>query len=407
MINLIGKLREAPLRWLFLAILLNGFGLLALYSITTHSGELQLSSRFFKHLFWMIPSLFAFIFFLGISKRVIHKYTYAALSVMMVLLIVPFGMESIAGTHRWISLGGVSFQPVEVLKWVLIISLARYLSDHNLEIQRLRSVVIPTIAILIPVALVINQPDLGSAVILLMLSFPLLYWVGARPLHLFLLLAPLVSILTAFSLITFTIWIVAVGVVLYFTKTDLRIGLANFFGNVFLGLLTPVLWGKLLPYQQERILVMLDPTRDPHGAAYQVIQSQTAIGSGGFSGKGIGNGTQTHLKFLPEQETDFIFSVIGEELGFVVVCLILALFLYLILDIIKVAFQSSERFSSLIIFGVGILFLFHVFVNIGMTINLLPVKGLPLPFISYGGSFLVSCYAMLGLAMNMSIEGEE
>ena len=105
MINLIGKLREAPLRWLLVAILLNGFGLLALYSITTHSGELQLSSRFFKHLFWMIPSLFAFIFFLGISKRVIHKYTYAALSVMMVLLIVPFGMESIAGTHRWISLG--------------------------------------------------------------------------------------------------------------------------------------------------------------------------------------------------------------------------------------------------------------------------------------------------------------
>ncbi|HIB58453.1 MAG TPA: hypothetical protein EYO41_04465, partial [Candidatus Marinimicrobia bacterium] len=259
MINLIGKLREAPLRWLFLAILLNGFGLLALYSITTHSGELQLSSRFFKHLFWMIPSLFAFIFFLGISKRFIHKYTYAALSVMMVLIIVPFGMGSIAGTHRWISLGGVSFQPVEVLKWVLIISLARYLSDHNLEIQRLRSVVIPTIAILIPVALVINQPDLGSAVILLMLSFPLLYWVGARPLHLFLLLAPLVSILTAFSLITFTIWIAAVGVVLYFTKTDLRIGLANFFGNVFLGLLTPFLWGKLQLYQQERILVMLDP----------------------------------------------------------------------------------------------------------------------------------------------------
>jgi rod shape determining protein RodA len=407
MINLIGKLREAHLRWLFLAMVLYGFGLLALYSINTHSGELLLSSRFYKHLFWMIPSLFAFFFFLGISKKIIHKYSYVALSVMMVLIIVPFGMSSIAGTYRWISLGGVSFQPVEVLKWILIISLARYLSDHTLEIQRLRSIVIPTVAILIPVALVVNQPDLGSAVILLMLSFPLLYWVGARPLHLFLLLAPMVSILTAFSLITFTIWIAVVGVVLYFTKTDFRIGLANFFGNVFLGLLTPVLWGKLQPYQQERLLVLLDPTRDPHGAAYQVMQSQTAIGSGGFSGKGFGNGTQTHLKFLPEQETDFIFSVIGEELGFVVVCLILALFLYLILDIIKVAFQSSERFSSLIIFGVGILFLFHVFVNIGMTINLLPVKGLPLPFISYGGSFLVSCYAMLGLAMNMSIEGKE
>ncbi|MFQ6608780.1 MAG: FtsW/RodA/SpoVE family cell cycle protein [Fidelibacterota bacterium] len=405
--NLITKLKEAPLRWLFIAIVLNGFGLLALYSITTHSGDLSLSSRFFKHLFWMIPSLFAFLFFLWISKRVIHKYAYAALSVMIVLIAVPYGLDSVAGTHRWITLGGISFQPVEVLKWVLIISLARYLSDHNLEMQKFHAVVIPSFAVLLPVALIVNQPDLGSAVIVLMISFPLLYWVGARPLHLFLLLAPFVSVMTAFSLMSFSIWIAIVGVVLYLSKTDLRIAVANFFGNVFLGLLTPILWGKLHPYQQERILVMLDPTRDPYGAAYQVIQSQTAIGSGGFYGRGLGNGTQTHLKFLPEQETDFIFSVIGEELGFVVVSLILALFLYLVLDIIRAAYQSSERFSSLVIFGVAILFLFHIFVNIGMTINLLPVKGLPLPFISYGGSFLVSCYSILGLAMNMSIEGEE
>lgn len=183
--------------------------------------------------------------------------------------------------------------------------------------------------------------------------------------------------------------------------------LTNFFSNIFLGLLTPYIWGQLKPYQQDRILVLFDVSRDPKGAAYQIIQSQTAIGSGGFLGKGWGKGTQTHLKFLPEQETDFIFSVIGEEFGFVVVCLILGLFAFLILDLIRSAYKTSERFPSLILIGIATLFLAHVFVNVGMTVNLLPVKGLPLPFLSYGGTFLLSCYAMLGLAMNMSVESYE
>ena len=184
-------------------------------------------------------------------------------------------------------------------------------------------------------------------------------------------------------------------------------GLANFFGNIFLGLLTPYFWGQLKPYHQERILVFFDVSRDPKGAAYQVIQSQTAIGSGGFWGKGWGKGTQTHLKFLPEQETDFIFSVIGEEFGFVIVCLILGLFAFLVLDLIHSAYKTVERFPSLVLIGIATLFLAHIFVNVGMTVNLLPVKGLPLPFLSYGGTFLLSCYAMLGLAMNMSVEFNE
>ena len=182
--------------------------------------------------------------------------------------------------------------------------------------------------------------------------------------------------------------------------------LVNFFGNISLGLLTPALWNSLHAYQKERVLVLLDVTRDPLGAAYQVIQSQTAIGSGGLWGKGFGRGTQTHLKFLPEQETDFIFSVIGEEFGFLVVVTILAIFAILILQMIQSSYKLSERFPSLVLFGIAIIFISHIFVNVGMTVNLLPVKGLPLPFLSYGGTFLVSCYAMLGLAMNMSVEVE-
>ena len=208
----------------------------------------------------------------------------------------------------------------------------------------------------------------------------------------------------AFHIFSFTIWVGIFAIILYLYKKNILISLTLFFGNIFLGLLSPVIWNSLNSYQQGRILVFLDVTKDPLGAAYQVIQSQTAIGSGGFWGKGFGNGSQTHLKFLPEQETDFIFSVVGEEFGFLVVSIILILFAILILDMIQKAFKLSERFSSLVLFGIAVIFMCHVFVNIGMTVNLLPVKGLPLPFLSYGGTFLVSCYAMLGLAMNMAVE---
>ena len=401
------KLKEVPLRWLFLALILSGFGLVALYSIAADAGELISSSRFFKHLLWLIPSFGVFVFFLGIPVRLVHKYAYLSLGVVLVLLFLPYATGSVAETYRWISFKGISFQPSEIMKWVMVIALARYLSDHNLKIKKIRSLIIPIIVVLIPAAIIIKQPDLGSAMIIITPIIPLLFWVGARPLHIFVLIAPVLSVITAFNYYSFTFWILLVAVVLFRSNTSFRVKLSNFFVNIFIGLLTPILWSQLKPYQQDRFLVMLDVSRDPQGAAYQVIQSQTAIGSGGFFGKGWGNGTQTHLKFLPEQETDFIFSVIGEELGFVVVCIILVLFAIFILDLVRSAYHSSERFPSLILIGIATLFLSHIFINIGMTINLLPVKGLPLPFLSYGGSFLVSCYAMIGLAMNMSVEMEE
>ena len=170
-----------------------------------------------------------------------------------------------------------------------------------------------------------------------------------------------------------------------------------------LGLLSPWIWSLLTPYQQNRILTLLNPELDPLGSAYQVIQSQTAIGSGGLFGKGWGNGTQTHLKFLPVQETDFMISVLGEELGFGFIFVLLCLFALLVFQIVKLAFESNDRFSSLILIGIGTIFLSHIFVNTAMAVGLIPVKGLPLPFISAGGSFLLSCFIMIGLALNMGI----
>lgn len=322
----------------------------------------------------------------------------------MVHFSCPISRGPVAGTFRWISIGGISFQPAEVLKWVVVIALARYLSDHRLQLKKIQSLLVPIIAVLIPAVFIAKQPDLGSAIIVVAPLIPLLYWVGARPFHIFLMLAPVISVITAFNYYSFTLWIILVGSVIYLSRTTLRVMLINFFGNISLGMLTPLLWNSLRSYQQERVLVLLDLTRDPLGAAYQVIQSQTAIGSGGLWGKGFGMGTQTHLKFLPEQETDFIFSVVGEEYGFLIVVTILVLFAIFVLSMIQHAYKTSERFPSLVLIGIATLFMSHIFVNVGMTVNLLPVKGLPLPFLSYGGTFLVSCYAMLGLAMNMSVE---
>tara|TARA_B100000029_G_scaffold515208_1_gene621132 strand:- start:32493 stop:33713 length:1221 start_codon:yes stop_codon:yes gene_type:complete len=404
--NFFNKLREAPIHWLIVSIILNIFGLIALFSISSGADQLSYSSRFFKFLFWFGPAFGGFLLFFIIPKRFIHEYAYVALAISIIALFLPYLAKPIAGTYRWISFGGISFQPAEILKWVMVITLARYLSDNRLQLKKFFSLFPPILLVLFPALFIAKQPDLGSAVILVTPVIPLLYWVGARPLHILLLTAPIISIITAFNYYSFTCWILFIGVILYLSKSSLRVIVLNFFGNISLGLFTPILWNSLHNYQKERVLVLLDVSRDPLGAAYQVIQSQTAIGSGGLWGKGFGRGTQTHLKFLPEQETDFIFSVIGEEFGFFMVITILSLFAILVLDMIHRSYKLSERFPSLVLFGIAIIFISHIFVNVGMTVNLLPVKGLPLPFLSYGGTFLVSCYAMLGLAMNMSVESE-
>ena len=191
--------------------------------------------------------------------------------------------------------------------------------------------------------------------------------------------------------------------ILIFTQPSLLKGVITYFLYLFLGLLSPVLWDRLTPYQQKRITTLLNPDLDPLGSAYQVIQSQTAIGSGGFIGKGWGNGTQTHLKFLPVQESDFMISVLGEEMGFWFIFFIFFLFTVLIFKILQLAFESNDKFSSLILIGIATIFLSHVFVNTAMAVGLIPAKGLPLPFISAGGSFLLSCFMMVGLILNMGI----
>ena len=385
--------------------ILSIIGLVVLKSISQNEYGLFFSTPFNKQLFFLVPSILLCFVILFIPRYTIHKYSYPLYVIGILMVLLPFTGSSHAGTYRWFNIPGSNFsiQPSEFAKVFTVLFLARYLSDHNLKMKKFTSIIIPISLVLIPTIIVMNQPDLGTAIVMMTPVLPMLYWSGARPFYLFLIIAPIFSMLTAFQTLSFTLWAIILGTVIITSRPTLLMSIILFFGNIFLGLLSPYAWNSLSPYQQNRIITFLNPEKDPLGAAYQIIQSKTAIGSGGVFGKGWGAGTQTHLKFLPVQESDFILSVIGEEMGFAMIASILILICFFIIQIIKRSFLSKDRFSSLALIGIASILLAHVFVNTAMTVGLIPVKGLPFPFLSAGGSFLITSYLMIGLILKLSV----
>ena len=395
---------ELPFKIIWSAIFLCFIGLVILKSISqNHTGSL-LSNPFTKQIIFLIPAFFLSILIIHIPRYSIHKYSYAFYFLGVLIVILPFFSQPHAGTYRWLNFGlPFSIQSSEFAKIFTTIALARYLSDNTLHMKKFTSVIIPIILVLIPTLIVLNQPDLGTSIVMMAPILPMLYWSGARPFYLFLILAPVFSMLTAFDTTVFSVWAIILGITIIASRPILAVSLFLFFGNIFLGLLSPLMWNSLSTYQQNRILTFINPEKDPLGAAYQIIQSKTAIGSGGILGKGWGEGTQTHLKFLPVQESDFILSVLGEEMGFVFIFIVLSTVGYMITQIIKSSYESKDRFSSLALIGIATILLAHVFVNTAMTVGLIPVKGLPFPFISAGGSFLVTSFIMIGLVSKLSV----
>ena len=375
-------------------------GLMSLYSISILQEE-NSSNAFTKQILFLGPAIILMFIMTILSKRFIHKYIYLFYCFIILLVLLPFFGQETAGTYRWINFGfSFGLQPSEIAKWVIVITLAKYLSDNNLQVHKFSSNIIPFFIAIIPTVIVLNQPDLGTAFVMMVPVIPMLYWVGARPYHLFLIIAPLLSIITAFNVIVFTIWSTIVAIIVFRSMDKLWNGVTIFFFNVFLGLMFPILWNFLRPFQKNRILTFFNPEIDPLGAGYHIIQSKTALGSGGLIGKGLGGGTQSQLKFLPVQESDFVVSVIGEELGMISLVIMLLLFALLVVKMINLSYSALDRFSGLIIIGIASIFLSHVFINCSMATGLMPVKGLPLPFISYGGSFLISSFMMVGLVLN-------
>ena len=405
MINVKSKqYKELPISIISCVAFLTLIGLIVLKSISQHQGGDLLNNPFNKQVIILVPAIILSFLIIVIPRYTIHKYSYPLYFIGIIIVLLPFAGSSHANTYRWLDLGlPFNIQPSEFAKVFTTIALARYLSDHTIQIKKFYSIIIPIGFVLMPSIIVMKQPDLGTAIVMLVPVLPMLYWSGARPFYLFLIIAPVFSMLTAFQTISFTIWALILGAIIIGARQTVIVSILLFFGNIFLGLISPFAWNSLSSYQQGRILSFLNPEKDPLGVAYQVIQSKTAIGSGGIFGKGWGEGTQTHLKFLPVQESDFILSVIGEEMGFLVIAIVLSVICYFIIQILKRAFLSKDKFSSLSLIGLASIMLAHSFVNTAMTVGLIPVKGLPFPFISAGGSFLITSYIMVGLVINLSV----
>ncbi len=387
-------------RLFFIIIGLTTFSLMTLYSISDN--PFSSDSSFYRQCVFLLFSFVVFIFVKNISMKTIHDNSTLIFITTFVFCIIPFFLPTVEYTYRWIDFGFFYIQPSEYLKCATVIVIAKYLSNHQLEVKDNSIIVVPSILTLLSAFIVLNQPDLGTAVIICAPLLPMLLWAGVSNFTIFLMITPIITIIAASNIIFFTVWALIMFICFLTFQASIMTKSILYFANIFTGLLTPFLWNNLANYQKQRILTFLNPDLDPMGSAYHIIQSITAIGSGGFFGKGWGAGSQTQLKFLPVQESDFILSVIAEELGFLGILCVMILCFLLIKTLLDIAFRASDYFASLVIVGLGSILLSHIFINSAMTIGLIPVKGLPIPFISAGGSFLLSCFIMIGLVVSFS-----
>lgn len=386
--------------------LLLAYGLVVLYSAGQTDVATSANGVWQKQIVWIAIAFLAGSVTYRISPRVLEwaappLYAFGLL-LLLITLLVGTGAGTAAGTRSWLAVGGVRIgQPVELAKLATILMLARWLAARREAPSTLREMLPACIIAGIPFLLVLKQPDLGSAIVFAGILFAMLFWAGTRFWLLFLLASPVFSLLMAFKEWTWGVYFAVLIVLLWRWRPYLWEGLAVLATNIVMGFIAIPIWKSLARYQQNRILTFLDPNFDPQGANYQAIQSKVAIGSGGWFGTGWLEGPQKRLVFLPAQHTDFVFSVVGEELGFLGVVVALLLFMYLLNRMVRISRRASDPFSSLVVFGVVGLILTHVFENVGMTVSLMPITGIPLPFFSYGGSFLVACCLALGVVMRV------
>lgn len=331
-------------------------------------------------------------------------FVYALGILLLVLtLLIGTGSGTAAGSKSWLAISGHKIgQPVELAKLATVLLLARYLSSLREPPHTLRRLVVPGLIAGVPLILVMGQPDLGSAIVFIGILFAMLFWSGVSPRLLLLLASPAISLLLAADTRWWGAWMLILFLLLVLWRSYVVEGVLIYLVNSAMGVVAILIWNGLKDYQRQRLLTYLNPESDPVHAGYQAIQSKVAIGSGGLFGNGFLNGPQKRLAFLPEQYTDFIFAVVGEELGFLGVLTALSLFLVLFMILLRIARRATDPFSSLVVFGVlGLLFT-HLFENVGMTINVMPITGIPLPFFSYGGSFILATGLAMGLALRVA-----
>jgi len=401
----------ADYKLLTAAGLLSLFGLAIVYSAGQTDTPTAVANVYKWQAVWLLIGL-GFAYAVGQSSVRFIEWMTVPLYVLSIFLLgltlVGFGAGAgtAASTKSWLAIGGVRVgQPSEIAKITVVLMLAKVLSARRETPRSLLDLWKPAILVVIPWAMIMAQPDLGSGIVFIGIFFAMLYWSGVAWPLLILIASPAVSLILSFSVGLWGAWFFVLLALVLWYRPYLLEGIVLMVLNVATGVIAPMMWEKLAPYQQNRLRTFLDPSSDVRGSGYHVIQSKVAIGSGGFDGQGFTLGTQKRLAFLPEQHTDFIFAVVGEELGFIGVTIALSLFLWLFLRITQIAERANDSYSSLVAFGLMSSWFVHVLVNVGMTLNLMPITGIPLPFFSYGGSFMLACWLAVGILMRISGEG--
>jgi rod shape determining protein RodA len=393
-----------------IALLLSLFGIAMVYSAGQTDTPTAVARVYKSQILWLVIGMIGAYAISRSSVRFIQWVTVPAyilsVGLLALTLVIGAGAGTAASTKSWLQVGGVRIgQPAELAKLTVVLMLAQILASRREPAKSLLDLWQPALVVLVPWLIIMLQPDLGTGIVFIGIFFGMLYWSGVSWPLLLLLGSPVVSLILSFSTGMWGAWfLVLLALVLYYRPYLLE-GVVLMAANIATGVVAPILWEKLEPYQQNRLRVFLDPSADPRASGYHVLQSKIAIGSGGLFGKGFTLGTQKRLAFLPEQHTDFIFAVLGEEMGFIGVAIALTLFLALFLRITQIAGRANDSYSSLVAFGLMASWFVHVLVNVGMTLNLMPITGIPLPFFSYGGSFMLASWLAVGVLMRISGEG--
>ena len=334
-------------------VMLGMTGLLMLFSIS--GGEIN--QTVINHMIRLFVGFIFFIFFSLISFRILRVISFPLYFIIILMLIWLYVFEA-STVSRWINLGGTSFQPSEFLKFILILTLSSYYSFFGAnKSKKLRFNILPIILIVIPSFLILNQPDLGTAILIFIMGFSAVFFSGL-----------------------YLKWVV--------------------FGSSIVFISIPVVIANLKPYQMKRLEVFFDPDKDPFGSGYHIIQSKIAIGSGGLTGKGFMSGTQSQLNFLPEKHNDFMLAVLLEETGLIGGFFIFSIFFYLILISMHTSIVARSRFSSIACASIAVLLFLYIFINCAMITGLIPIVGVPIPMLSYGGSAVISLCAAMGFVLN-------
>jgi rod shape determining protein RodA len=381
-------------------LILIALGLLAIYSSTINHP--RASGNFEKQLIFFVCSMFIFFVIYFLPQQTFRFFSIPSylVSLFFLVAVLAFG-RVVYGSKSWFGIGGFGFQPSELAKLGTILFLAFWLSFKERDINNIKDIGLSLLIGFIPIALIMLEPDTGTAIVFFFITLALVYWSGINLFGLFVVLSPGVSVFAAIlGLPYFIIVLMLIIVALFIFKRDLFNSATIFVVNLSTGFFFDYAYRVLKPHQQLRIASFLDPNADPLRTGYNAIQAKVAIGSGGLFGKGFMQGNQTQLRFIPEQWTDFIFCVIGEEFGFIGSLVIIVCFFIIFYRLLKLASQSKDAYSSLVTIGILALLFIHFAVNIGMNVGLTPVIGLPLPFLSYGGSSLMIDVVLLGIAMN-------